>query len=98
MTVFNITSPSSLQSAFNSISKMIPTTNAKVPPENSSSTLEGALRNGPCKLNCSLVLSDEGFAKYFCVQLTPSPEERMNLLKSASKNTNPNESFRNTAG
>ncbi|GMI01385.1 hypothetical protein TrVE_jg10716 [Triparma verrucosa] len=99
MTVFNITSPSSLQSAFNSISKMIPT-NSKTPPKHSSSTLEGALRNGPCLLNCSLVLSDEGLAKYFCVQLTPTPEERSNLLKSAAKNTknNGNESFRNTAG
>ncbi|GMH59736.1 hypothetical protein TrLO_g6449 [Triparma laevis f. longispina] len=79
MTVFNITSPTDLQNAFNLISKMIPTsTSSPLSPE--PAILKGTLRNGESRLNCSLVKDDEGNAKYFCVQLCPTEKEREYLI------------------
>jgi len=77
MTVFNVTSPPTLQDAFESISKMIPRgtvdeqgrPNEETPPP---VTLEGLLKNGECRLKVFLAKDRVGNTKYFVVQPTPS--------------------------
>lgn len=77
MTIFNVTSPPSLQEAFESISKMIPRgtvdahgrLNEEAPPP---VMLSGLLKNGECRLKVFLAKDGAGNTKYFVIQPTPS--------------------------
>mmetsp|Transcript_21143 Transcript_21143/g.44055 ORF Transcript_21143/g.44055 Transcript_21143/m.44055 type:complete len:414 (-) Transcript_21143:284-1525(-) len=77
MTIFNVTSPPSLQEAFESISKMIPRGTVDAHGRLNEETappvmLSGLLKNGECRLKVFLAKDGAGNTKYFVVQPTPS--------------------------